>query len=95
MHPTPDSCGGNTEAFPYPQTNIHPPLPPAPKTLFSTTFPNFQAPEPNTIVSRPLWLYRVVAIAFTLLIHTTRYFTSKQRVRQDHSRFQAARSQIQ
>ncbi|KAI4124398.1 MAG: hypothetical protein LQ347_005758, partial [Umbilicaria vellea] len=56
-------------------------------TLFSTTFFNFQAPSPSPVVSHWLWLYWVVTIALTLLIHTAWYITSQKREQEINREF--------
>ncbi|OCK84853.1 hypothetical protein K432DRAFT_90907 [Lepidopterella palustris CBS 459.81] len=48
-------------------------------TLFSTTFFNFQAPKHERVVSSWVWLYWLVTVLLTIVIHSTRYFTSRRK----------------
>lgn len=57
------------------------------KTLFSTSFFDFQAGRDPQVVSWWIWLYWLVTILLTVAIHITWYFTSKRKENQINKAF--------
>ncbi|KAJ9660009.1 hypothetical protein H2201_007114 [Coniosporium apollinis] len=57
------------------------------KTLFSTSFFDFQAGRDPQVVSWWIWLYWLVTIILTVVIHITWYFTFKRKENQISTAF--------